>query len=398
MKHRKNWHLHRRPDEHGGWWYYRAALFGSIVDKALETQDDAKARELRDHYDELYDQERRDRRLGRPPVPVNESVHAKLGILRSRQKVSTVAEVFGAYAAFAAEQRLTARTISNVQTSLLLILRRAGLATGRETSASALTDEILGTYSAAVIGARTGPLDANRGRQTVVSTIRQARSLFGADARASVHYRKLYLPDTLAGFMSYAPPRPEHQPEARISALAAEKLRELRATWQTTDAARYLALVLLRDLAFRAGEALHARWDWVTEVATITDDREAPAGVPATCFEVAVVITDEFAPKGRARRWVMDAQESAAWREALKMRFSTVPEILGGTMKDRETLLEHLRTELRAIGIAKDPKEKVLHKLRKQHATIVNAGLERARERLGHPDAAVTAKHYILGS
>ena len=431
-KHRLNWHLHRRPDGPGGFWYYRANLFGRTVDVALGVTDDAKARELRDYYDELHEQEKRDRRLGRVSLPEHEQVLGKLGILRREKTSATLGEVFAAYRAYCAELRLSGRTMVEVEGALLRIMRLGGIEAAqpaRQTarapiagecladvvherygaaaalSTDLITEGLLGDYSAAIMRERKTPIEANRGLATVLSTATQARSLFGKSARASSHYRALKLPASIDGFVGRALQMPEHQPEQRISAVSAEKLRALRAEWKTHEPRLFLALVLLRDLAFRAGEAAAARWDWVREVPVLVDERDQENAAPAaTCFEVSVVVTNEFAPKGRSRRWVMDAHESAAWRDALTLRASPGPLILGETPKERKHLLQRLRNELRAIGVAADAKEKVLHKLRKQHATveIATRGLQSASDRLGHGPVptrgkGITEQHYKLG-
>lgn len=316
---------------------------------------------------------------------------------RELARSSTLGALRAAWDTFAAAQiaagRMGAAHARRAWSSLLLLLKRAGRSTADGTPLTALDGDLPTAFERATFAAlpaSAGPLARNRARNSIAATVRQARSVLSETARRSPEYRALTLPPSLHAFLATPVEAGEALPDALPAAAAMERLRRGRALMRRLAPRHCAALVLELDLGLRAGEAAEARWEWGREV-------ETAAGVRT--WELAVVLTAEYGPKGRSRRILLDLEQAAAWRALLAARTEAGPCILGlDTPGARRAVVDRLGQWLRAIGLAGDKKTKPNHLLRKLRASRVGegAGLERARQEMGHGDTRTTRTHYQL--
>jgi integrase len=288
--------------------------------------------------------------------------------------------------------RMGAAHARRARTSLLLILSRSGVPTAADTPLDVLTGDLLVIFERATFAALAGagPLARNRARNSIASTVRQARALLSDEARESPEYRAIVWPPGVAEFRRRKVEAGEIVPEALPSAVVMDRIRRARGLMRRLAPRHWAALVLAHDLGLRAGEVAAARWDWAREVET--------AGGART-WEFAIVLGEDYGPKGHSRRLILDPGQVEAWAEVRRGRSDAAPEILGGeTPGERIAIVERVGRWLRAVGFAPDKKTKPLHKLRKLRASRVSErdGLEAARGEMGHGDARTTLTHYQL--
>jgi integrase len=275
----------------------------------------------------------------------------------------------------------------------LLVLRTAGVDVSKPWRLEQLDGAAVARYEAAALARRRTPLEVDRGRSTAFSTLNQARMVVSHRAQRSAQYAGLRLPASVEEFLTRTVERGRPAEKPAIGVETMRRFERGRALMRRFAPRHWLALLLARELGLRAGEVVHARWDWVREVAS-------QVNAARRWWQCAIVITDAFGPKGRPRRFDLDAGQVAAWQEALTLRGTLSPaaEVLPGTLADRERVLDELREWLRAIGIARDPKVKPLHLLRALRATELaeTRGIDAAQAHLGHESARTTRAHYLL--
>jgi hypothetical protein len=126
----------------------------------------------------------------------------------------------------------------------------------------------------------------------VVSTIRQARSIFAKPAMKC--YRDLHLPD-LRGFMEAAVPQAKAPPQTHLESTAIEAMAKAALKLRETNPNLYLVHLLARHLGMRNDEIESARMEWIerrsSEVWLPNGERREIAAI------MAIRIRSDWEPK-----------------------------------------------------------------------------------------------------
>lgn len=302
-------------------------------------------------------------------------------VLEDQRRVdgfASIGEIIEAYRAAARRGgELKERTVQyNVQ-SLVALLR---VASSRDDvdglSSRILTADLVEGYVDAILQRRERE-DEGRVRRSIVSTVRQARSLFTRKILPA--YRGLKLPE-LSGFLTAYPGRAPFEPYT----LPPKALRE--ATMKGAESLEPdLRVVFLccYHLGLRASEAVALRWNWFEE----SDGR--------VWVHVVRRPDEGFSPKGRAGSVPVPI---SVWNELNGLRRGDDLFVLpGGTVTGRENLVKREFAKwMRGIGWAADKYPKAAHELRKLIGSqwYKTFGADGARERLRHRHVQTTLDFY----
>lgn len=363
---------YRNLKKRGSNWFLRIKINGRETLKTLQTPD----RELA---------AKRAAKLRAELTAGNWDVLLEVGRPRSW---STLGAVIAAYRAYCDGADVTPRTVRENISCLLRIVRAVkGQAFDAEAArADLLTADLVRDYQAALIAAAkpAGPVAIDKAKTTAQSTARQARSLFSRRALASAPYRDLLLPD-LSGFLTAPLERGERRAFREPSPEIMAKTLKAVAALRQQNPARWLALVLAANLGLRRGEAVAARWDWVTTRTLPTED-----GGTVTTHVMEIIKRDDFDPKGTERRVSIHPE---VWAGILELREPSAYILPGTTPAARAVLFRENAAWLRKLGWEENKPNHALRKLfGSEFAT--RHGLYAAQSALGHSDPRLTSQIY----
>jgi len=288
---------------------------------------------------------------------------------------ATLGEILPVYRVEARKLGLRAGTITNTVSALERVLGCALAGRAVETyRASELTAAVVDRYVDRTLAA--DPSD--RGRRSLRSTLRQARSLF---ARWTAEkYAGMALPD-LGAFLRAgnirAPAKVYEPPDPGL----VEKTIAAGRALAGTDPALYAVFLLCYDLALRAGEASACKWNWFRV-----------AGDGATCD---VIRRLDWAPKGRERSIPVAA---AVWAQLQALRRDGDEYVLPGESATarRDLVIRRMARWMRAIGWDRERYPKAAHELRKLQGSrwFTEIDPQTAQEWLGHTSIETTCRYY----
>ena len=299
---------------------------------------------------------------------------------KARSDYSRLGELVEAYEAAAKVRGIRPRTIRDyVSTFYHIVSVGSGLQDPSQASSRILTRELVEVYVLNKLNEANGDTVAvQRARRSVVSSLRQARSLFSKWAMCS--YVGLTLPD-LGPFLAAGDIKADKvmyrlPPQSLIDKTihAGKELRE-------TDPELYVVFLLCYGLAMRAGEAAAATWSWLEK------------------GNMEIINRPNFKPKGKDRHVPVSAEVMEALdyvlasREPLKSPF-----ILPGRSESQRTNLikRKFSAWMRAQGWTSRKYPKAAHELRKLMGSrwYTERGAEVAQAWLGHSDIATTCRFY----
>jgi integrase len=307
------------------------------------------------------------------------------GVLTRRTVVySTLDTLFTAYRNVAHRRgNPAADTVERNILALKLILSKAlGREVSEATESDILSDKILADYAKHALEDKAG-IDRDRAQRSIVSFIRQARSIFSKKMRFDPEYKALTLPN-LDGFMTYMPVEAakyqyEMPPESlyKPTLEAARKLKDSKPHL-------YMVHLLVYDLGLRANEAACSRWNWI-------EHEDGPAG-KTWRMSVKDRPEEDFHVKGRSGSVPVPAKVlehlQAGHREGDPY---IVP---GGTNTARRDLIQREYSAwLRKIGWKT---QKAAHEMRKLRGCFWRHkyGLDRAHDWLRHSSYQTTLDYY----
>lgn len=378
----------------GDIYYLRAVVNGRRISQSLQTRNKEEATK---RARILLAAARRDK------WELLDNVKARVA-----RRYATVGELIAAYIEAAkvreirsgSPRRATVRANIN---QLINILRKAkGVEHVNDLQTDVLTRELLRQYVTIAMAAYTdkGNIILNRGRQTVFSSIRQAKSVVARWALEEYKSDGLTLPD-FSDFLSYSPvalpDRNYRMPPIDLVETTERKALDLA----ENSTALYAAYLLAHDLGMRASEAVAAKWSWIEES-----------------------INGRFMVIKQRSDFVMKSREHSiriadqTWEAVNKFRRFGDEHILpGGSSTSRNNLfMRELAGWMRSIGWDAKRYPKGGHELRKLAGVrwYTNHGLEVASEWLGddprtvykfyasfdprkHPEPVVTVLSHVNG-
>ena len=188
-------------------------------------------------------------------------------LYKTRQKspFCDIGHVLEHFRMYAAASGMRPDTAAGYQGGLRVILRAArGIQHIESASTAELTANLIHDYETAAIKEVdvNDPVALKRRRNTIHSTVRQARALFSR--RAMMRYKHLTLPD-LEGFLTAGCVSPDHSwtpPPPDLVAATKAKAQHL----QITRPDLYTVWLLAYGLGMRAAEIANARWSWIEEI------------------------------------------------------------------------------------------------------------------------------------
>lgn len=273
------------------------------------------------------------------------------GERRLRADVSTFAELFTAYQAYAAAARTPSpATAKNNEIHLRSIVRATRGAAAEEGSLAVLDRALVIDAEAARLrsvreqaaregwGAEQTARALDTAQNTFCSKLRQARSLFKQSCLASAPYRALKLPATLTDFLEQPVEgttiKPYVPPPAAVRTAVVEGIVALR----QSDPAAWLAAMLEINAAVRRSTAVEARWDWFADEGRVCEvTRE-----PLVSLRIGVAKGNLSAP----------AIYRSLHEEMLAARADAGPYIVPGeTPKERSAVLTRLCRHLKTLGL-----------------------------------------------
>jgi integrase len=352
----------------GGRWYVRAVVSGRRISQGMNLPEQdwelagRRARAILDHA-------RKDK-------------WAVLEATRSRSNCATFAECIAIFRQEAPKHDLRTRTVNDYVSSLQMVIG-APDATFATMPVTAASKEAVRAYVNRRL-VEAGEAVTDSAKRSIVSTARQARSIFGEDwVMEAYKDAGLELPD-MTEFRKCstlkAPPVRYRLPPLEIrekTLAAAECLRsERRDLWTIYLLAYWLAM--------RAGEMIAVRWSWLEQ------DHEGRWWMQIIRRE-----DENFRPKGSEGK-VPVPKQVMAWLEELRASRPGELYIVPGKDKtDRAVLVGRTFAKwMREIGWKT---RKTAHELRKLRGCewYTKRGLEVACAWLRHNDPSTTKRFYV---
>lgn len=345
--------------QRGETWYFRKRHKGRMVFKSLGTTSVVRARQKRNDLEAELEAQGWGQFMER----------VALASGAADVQPGSVGEVIEAYRRAAVGRGLGEKTVSGNISSLRVILRAGGYGDPDDQPLTVLNQDVLVSYRRAQGNTRT-----------VGSTIRQARSLFASWALLQA-YKSIPLPD-LSEFLKASVVRVDKKVYQRPPEPLIQRTIEAGYALAGQDPDLYCVFLLCYDLGLRVGEAVHARWDWIST---------APG---ASCPTIAVIARNGWKPKGR-NRWVPIGPETYADLE----RFAGKRDhLLPGEHKTaRHDLAGRRFSEwMRGLGWDIEQYPKTAHELRKLRGSewFTRINPQTAQAWLGHTSIATTCEYY----
>lgn len=301
---------------------------------------------------------------------------------RTREEIplANVGEVCDAHKAAAAARNFPRpRTVQNNILALEMVVKLGlGVSGARSTSTLALTEALAGKFAAAFVRG-VAPEKLESRRRSVLSYLRQARSVFAVGS----DFAALRLPDTLMAFRKARPVKAEkYRYRMPAPALYEPTIAAARAL---DPAAPLLAAWLLTyELGLRAGEAMAVEWDWFEVGRRLGHSTE---------HWLHVCNRPGFKVKGREGYVPVPAR---VWEALQAVRVVGREHVLPGKhATDRHNLVERQFSEwMRDLGWTTT--DKAAHELRKLRGSFWRGkyGLEMAHEWLRHSSYQTTLDYY----
>ena len=367
-----------------GRWHFRLRLQtptgAQNLTRSLGHADLPTARRIRDTLLTSIDTARLTHTLGLEPGNIHplaaahgiEKILDRIGLLRRRQAIATIAQLIAAYEADSAGRDIKPRSIYQAISCLRTILRTVH---GPAVDLAALpihtlTPQLLEDYKAAKIAATRdlGPSRAASARRTIASTARQAQSILAASARAQSHMRDLHLPD-LSAYSAWKSGYTTRKLRQELDDTTLARLAALMDDLWFTDAPAWMAMSLAGNLGLRRGEATLARWSWVRMI----------AGAPI----MYICRTEEASPKGNERKLSIDA---STWADMCAHRTTSDYILPGETRETRDLIYDRTKLLLRAHGVEAGKPNHELRALQLQQAARLAGGMDNAQRISGHSD------------
>lgn len=229
-----------------------------------------------------------------------------------------------------------------------------------------------------------------KAENAAASDSRQMKALWSTDAMESKPYSMLsYDKTTILEFKSFAIRTPTPKRFKEPSTEVRKAFLEFVARARETRPALWFACVLAGSIGLRRGDAIAARWDYITvsQEDSLIDGELKPVEVVKYEFAGS---TDKRNKRGEITAKI----PPETYREMLATRTSKCPYIVPfDTIKARTEVFEELVKELHAIGI---DDSKPVHYLRKWLGALYASkfGIYEAATQLGNRDIKTIAARY----
>ena len=197
---------------------------------------------------------------------LDRDVH-RLAATRVQQGYASIGAVIEHFRAVAAKRDMAHNSVRQYVKSLgRVLLQGGGIRSIEDQSTTILSVGLVDRYEIAALAevSSANPGAQRRRRNTIASTLNQARALFSAWARVKYEQAGLRLPD-LTGFLRAGDVMRDVSwdlPSADLVSHTKAQASKLR----DQDKDLWTVWILCYGLAMRSDEAAHARWDWIYDV------------------------------------------------------------------------------------------------------------------------------------